>query len=102
MTISTIRNGRSRAGRLGAAFALLSLLGGMALSPVFADGDRGGDRGDHGDRGRHHEHWRQGYDRQDWRGRAVYEPYPVYTPAPVYYAPQPPTGISLFFPIQIR
>ena len=40
MTISTIGSGsnRSTAGRLAAAIALLSLLGGMALSPAYADG----------------------------------------------------------------
>lgn len=101
---------RFTAGRAGAASALLLMIGGMAMSPAFADHGRGhGDHGDRGDRGgydrgydRGHGHWRHGYDRHDWRGGPAYEPYPVYAPAPVYYPPEPSAGVSLFFPIHIR
>lgn len=110
MKNSTMRSSgfRFTAGKAGAALALLAMIGGMAMNPAFADRDHG--RGDHGDRhgghdrgyDRGHGHWRHGYDRGDWRGRPEYEPVPVYAPAPVYYAPEPSSGVSLFFPIHIR
>jgi hypothetical protein len=102
MTLSIKRSGNlpSIASKLGVALVLASMLGGMAMSPVFAD-DRG--RHDHGDRGGYDRgHWRHGYDRRDWRGNGYYEPYQVYAPPPVYYAPQPSPGVSLFYPVHIR
>jgi hypothetical protein len=77
------------------------MIGGVATCPVYADGDDHGHRG-HGDRGHDRGQWRRGYDRHDWRGQPEYEPYAVYAPPPVYYAPEPESGISLFFPIHIR
>jgi len=88
-------NVRSTIGKLGAACALLALIGGAAVQPALAH-----DRGGYGHRGGYGRGY--GYDRHDWRGGGYYEPYPVYAPPPVYYPPQPSPGISLFFPIRIR
>jgi hypothetical protein len=90
-----------------AALALLCLGSAVALCPAVALADRhhegnwhGG--GHHG--GYHHDNgqWRRGYERHDWRGGPVYQPYEVYAPAPVYYSPPPDPGINLFFPVHIR
>src|SRR5581483_2107587 len=107
MTTSTTRRGSGRpsAARLGAVLAFTTMMGGMVMYPASADGGHGHHgRGDRGNRGDDHDrgHWRHRYDRNDWRGGPVYEPYPVYAPPPVYYAPEPSSGVSLFFPIHIR
>jgi hypothetical protein len=95
--------------RLAAKYSLLVLalattFGLAVTSPVHADRDDRGGREDH-DRGpprgqgwdrhvRDNNHWR--------RFHPHYEPGYVYAPPAVVYAPPPPSGISLFFPLDIR
>ena len=84
------------------ALACASVLSAFSISPALADRD-GGDRHDA----------RQS--QREWRGeregrghyRPVYRhPYyyaqPVYVPPPVYYEPRQSSGISLFFPLDLR
>jgi hypothetical protein len=90
------------------ALALVSVMGGMSMSPALSKDDD--DRRGHADKGWHKGEWRG--DRDEWRDvrpvyRPVYvEPYyysrPVYVPPPVYYPPQQSPGINLFFPLEIR
>ena len=91
MTISTARGGSFRPTfkQLGAAFALASLLAGMAMSPASADG-RHEYHGHGGGYSRGYRHG--GYGRRDWRGGEYYQPYAVYAPPPVYYPPEPLAG----------
>jgi hypothetical protein len=96
MTTSIIRatHLRSTAGKILAAVALVSAIGGLSVGPAFGQ-DRGW-RQEQQDRGRHQR------DRRDERGRRGYRPVyeaPVYAPPPVVYAPTPSVGVHLFFPL---
>jgi hypothetical protein len=87
-------NFRPTISKIVMALAVVSVLGGMAITPALADNDG---RQVRRDNGRHHGD----------RDRRVYRhPYnyaqPVYAPPPVYYAPQQSPGISFFFPLDIR
>ena len=85
--------------------ALTSLIGGLSVSPAFADNghdqrsrhDNHGQR-DHGDRGHRDHHG----DRRDYEYRRYGYAQPVYAPPPVYYEPQQSSGISFFFPLDFR
>jgi len=93
------------------ALAFASAISSLSILPALADnddgygrGDRHGDHGDHGQRDRHGDNGRR-----EWRGdREGYGyPYtyaqPVYVPPPVYYEPRrESSGISIFFPIDLR
>lgn len=85
-------------------FILAALLGGLSVTPAFADRNDNGDGRDwHGDRGRHRGHDR-GEDhgrRRDYRQPYGYEQ-PVYVPPPVYYPPQPAPGLNIFIPLNLR
>ena len=102
------RNFRPTISKIVMAFAVASVMGGMALTPALADNDRRDNhRQVHRDNGRHNGEWRG-----DRHYRRVYQdpyyysqPYyaqPVYAPPPVYYAPQPSAGVSIFLPLNIR
>ncbi len=92
--------------------ALTSILGGLSVSPAFADDghdqrdgynqrdwhDHHGQRDHYGDRGEHDRHG----DRRDHEYRRYNYEQPVYIPAPVYYEPRQSSGISLFFPLDFR
>ena len=99
------RNFRPAIRRVVIAFSLVSMMGGMCITPAHArDND---DRRGHADKGWHKGEWRG--DRRDWGPayRPVYrDPYyysqPVYAPAPIYYPPAPSPGISFFFPLDVR
>ena len=105
-SIQKVKSSKSTGSRVVMAFALASLISGLAISPAFADHDRGeGDGGDrHGgyeQRGHGHGHG-HGHDDEDYQ-RSYYYARPVYVPAPVYYEPprQSP-GVSVFFPLDLR
>lgn len=103
MKTSNMRVGKfsSIVGRIMMALVIASMIGGISVTPAFADDhDRG--RG-HQERGResyghYHGHRPYGYGYP----APVYAP--VYAPPPVVYAPAPyqSPGISLVFPIHIR
>ena len=88
--------------KLMTILAIATLFGSFAATQTFAD-----DHGDNGDRGHyhdHHGHHDKGHhygerDRHYQQRDYNYYGAPVYVPAPVYYAPQPPAGVSLFFPL---
>ena len=78
--------------------AIATLLTSVTQALADDHGDHGdhGNRRDHHDRGHHYgERDRRYYDHRDYNNYGA----PVYVPAPVYYAPQPPAGVSLFFPL---
>jgi len=90
------------------ALAFASAISSLSILPALADNDDGYGRGDrHGDHGQRDRHGDNG--RREWRGdREGYGyPYtyaqPVYVPPPVYYEPRrESSGISIFFPIDLR
>jgi hypothetical protein len=107
MKFSILRTGRfGTIGRkVAIALALAMTLGGLSLSPAFAERNDG-DRGDNRDRNHERRQWQS-----DHRGNFAYrrdhrQPYnyaqPVYTPPPVYYEPRQSPGINLFFPFDRR
>lgn len=83
-------------GKILAAVAFVSAIGGLSAGPAFGD-DRGWRQEQH-DRGRY-----QQRDRHDnRRSHRVYRPAyvaPVYAPPPVVYVPAPSVGVHLFFPL---
>ena len=96
LTYPAIRN-------LMTILAIATLFGCFTATLTFAD-DHGNGNGNNGDHGRYHDHHDKGhhygerdhhYEQRDYN----YYGAPVYVPAPVYYAPQPPAGVSLFFPL---
>ncbi len=97
------------------ALAFASLLGGLSISPAFAERNNDHYRDNrHGDR--QHESRRDHNHRREWRHdrhayryqpeyRRSYYYYaqPVYVPPPVYYYEPPrPPGINLYFPLDLR
>lgn len=101
--MSTLSRFRATAGRTVLVLVLAGVVGSVAAAPARAEDDRG--------RGRHEGEWRgQDRDRGEWRGHGrerrerEWRERPVYVPAPppVVYAPPPPTGLELIFPIHIR
>jgi hypothetical protein len=98
-SITRAKHVRSTAGKILAAVALVSAIGGLSVGPALGQ-DRGW-RQEQGDRGRHQRDWR------DDRGRRVYRrayaprvyAAPVYAPPPVVYVPAPSPGVHLFFPL---
>jgi hypothetical protein len=94
------RNARVPLGRLAMALVLAGMVGGIAVAPARADdGDRRDYRGERD--------YRRERERGDWRDhdRRAYRrerPEYIYAPPPVIYAPPPPSGIHLFFPLEIR
>ncbi len=86
-------------------FALATTLGGLFLSPAFAEGNEG-DRGDNRDRGHERRQWHSDHRgnfayRREHEGQYRYAQ-PVYVPPPVYYEPRQSPGITLFFPFDRR
>jgi len=101
------RNFRPTISKVVMAFAVASVMGGMAITPALADNDHRGNnhRQVHRDNGRHNGEWRGDRHRGFVQPYIYSQPYyaePVYVPPPVYYAPQPSPGISLFLPLNIR
>jgi hypothetical protein len=99
------RNFRPTLGRIAMALTLVSVVGGLSMTPALGkdNDDRRGqrDNGWHNDNRHDDRYWRE----HQRVYRPVYaHPYsaPVYVPAPVYYPPQPSPGVSLFFPLDIR
>jgi hypothetical protein len=99
------RNFRPTISKIVMALAVVSVMGGMAMTPALGQykepqsrGRAAQDRNQNDNRNRN--------DRHDQRApRPAYQhPYshPVYAPPPVYYAPQQSPGISFFFPLDIR
>lgn len=110
--------------RVAMALAVASLTSGLFMSPALADnGDHHGQdrgvQGDHSQRGRfdrryenHRPEHRPEYrpeHRPDYRSeyrpeyrRAYRYAQPIYVPPPVYYEPRQSSGISLFFPLDLR
>ena len=85
--------------------ALVSVIGGLFVSPAFAD-DGHDQQGRHGDHG-HRDHGNRGDrgwhgDHRDYEYRRYGYAQPVYAPPPVYYEPQQSSGISFFFPLDFR
>jgi hypothetical protein len=86
-------------GKILAAVALVSAIGGLFAGPAF--GQNHGWRQEQQDRGRYERDWR------DHRGRRAHRPVyaprvyaaPVYAPPPVVYVPAPSAGVHLFFPL---
>ena len=76
------------------ALVIASMIGGISVTPAFANNNNRGHAQQ--ERGRH-DHYR------GHQPRGYYPP-PVYGPPPVVYAPEPyqSPGISLVFPIHIR
>jgi len=84
----------STAGKILAALAFASMIGGLSMGTALAD-----DRGWRDNRGWHERNWRDNHGGwRDNRGR-WHEYQPVYAPPPVVYAPPPSPGIHLFFPL---
>lgn len=100
------------AGKLVAAVALASLLGGLSISPALADDHdsrSGYNQGRHD--GKKHRDNRRDWRHERYEGRSYrperyqrpyYQPYEVYSPPAVIYAPPRSPGVSLFFPIDIH
>jgi hypothetical protein len=92
-----VSNFSSAVGKIVMALVFVSMIGGIAITPAFADNHkRDGYRGEY-----RYEHGRRVYYGPP---RHYYYPAPVYAPPPVIYAPAPyqSPGISLVFPIHIR
>ncbi len=107
-SIKQARNFRPTLGRIAMALTLVSVVGGLSMTPAL--GKDNDDRRGHRDNGWHNDNRHDNrHDDRYWREhqrvyRPVYaHPYsaPVYVPAP-YYPPQPSPGVSLFFPLDIR
>lgn len=107
---SSIRQDRyfkSTGRRVVMALAFVSLIGGLSITPAFAEKDGGHGRGDrhgeHGQRDRHGDRGGNGYYgyRPEYRRPYIYAQ-PVYVPPPVYYEPVQSPGISIFFPLDFR
>jgi hypothetical protein len=89
----------STMGRILMALVIVLAIGAVSMAPPAFGSDHRG----------HHERWRHygyrpygyyyGY---PYRPYGYYYPAPVYGPPPVAYAPYPPPGISIVFPIHIR
>ena len=105
MKTSNMRVGKfsSIVGRIMMALVFASMIGGILVTPAFAD-DHGRGRG-HQERGRGPHGYYRGH-RPYGYGYGYPAPVyaPVYAPPPVVYAPAPyqSPGISLVFPIHIR
>jgi hypothetical protein len=90
----------STAGKVLAAFAFASMIGGLSLGTALGDdNDRRHAQENRREQDRR-EHERDRRDHGRWRDdRGVWHAYqPVYAPPPVVYAPSPSPGISVFFP----
>lgn len=90
---------RSKIGKIAMAFAIASMICGLAAAPALADRD--GDDDQHG-------HWRHHGRRHYYASRPYYrsyyapEPGVYYAPPPVVYYPRPSPGLNLFLPFSIR
>ena len=98
-------NFRPIIGKIVMAFALVSVMGSLSMTPAFSK-DNESRAKDAQDRGRN-----DNRNRNDRRDQRAYRPayqgsyrysQPVYAPSPVYYPPQQSPGISLFFPLDLR
>ena len=102
---------RSTGLKVVVALAFASLISGLSISPALADNDdghkRGNRQGNHSQREWHGDRDGYGYGNRGNRGNRDYGyPYnyaqPVYVPPPVYYEPRQSSGISIFFPLDLR
>ena len=99
------RNSRPTISKIVMAFAVASVMGGMAVTPALGDNRKG-----HQDQGLHKGQFKGDRVRPVYQPvyRPVYQPsyyyysQPVYAPPPVYYEPQASPGISLFFPLNFH
>jgi hypothetical protein len=93
------RKRHANVGRMAMAMVLVGMIGGIAAGAARAD--------DRGDWREHERHDRDRHDRdrggRGWHDRDWGDRRPVYvSPPPVVYAPPPPLGLDLVFPIHIR